>query len=78
MEENPRKEVDLKNTRDVEITDSNVKITVNPGESKTTGGTSKKTDYMSLVYIPLIILAVAVFIFMPQVRAFLRNLLPNF
>jgi hypothetical protein len=73
VEENNPKEVDLKNAKDIDITDSNVKITINPGESQSTNAAPKETDYWSLVLIVVIALAIAAYIFLPWVRTLVNG-----
>jgi hypothetical protein len=61
LEENNTKDVNINNAKDIDIKDSNVKILVTAGESKTTNGVKKETDYWSLAIIVIIIVALAAY-----------------
>ena len=61
MEDKPAQNVDLNNAKEVDIKDSNVKINISTGESKTANAQVKQTDYMSLGVIVAIILALAAY-----------------
>ena len=61
LEEKAPQEIDLKNAKDIDIKNSDVKILIEPGEPKTTNAQVKETDYTSLGIIVAIIVGLAAY-----------------